>query len=84
MGEEQHGPSFNPLIFWPAALLDMVATSLHYIAMHLTYVGSLQGLLSCIMSFAAVTSYYTRERTTKILSWVILTQLYSTGWLDIS
>ena len=40
---EQQGPTFNPLIFWPAALLNVVAYALYFIAMHLTYVGSLQG-----------------------------------------
>ena len=36
--------SFNPLIFWPPALCDGVAFSLQYIAINLTYVGSLQML----------------------------------------
>ena len=36
--------SFNPLIFWPPALCDGMAFSLQYIAINLTYLGSLQML----------------------------------------
>ena len=45
---EQQGPAFNPLLIWPAALLDMVAFSLQYIAVNLTYVGSIQGDYSVV------------------------------------
>ena len=44
MGSERRGSALAfILIFWPAALLNVVAYALYFIAMHLTYVGSLQG-----------------------------------------
>ena len=45
--DDSEGPQptpFNPLIFWPAALCDMTATSIQYIALTLTYASSFQML----------------------------------------
>ena len=45
--DESEGPQptpYNPLIFWPAALCDMTATSIQYIALTLTYASSFQML----------------------------------------
>ena len=42
--EEPEPTPYNPLIFWPAALCDMTATSIQYIALTLTYASSFQML----------------------------------------
>ena len=45
--DDSEGPQptpYNPLIFWPAALCDMTATSIQYIALTLTYASSFQML----------------------------------------
>ena len=45
--DDSEGPQptpFNPLIFWPAAICDMTATSIQYIALTLTYASSFQML----------------------------------------
>lgn len=47
------GPqNFNPAIFWPASLCDMLATSLMYVGLNLTFASSFQmlrGTSGCIL-----------------------------------
>ena len=42
--QEEDGRKFNIFMFWPASLCDMVATSLMYIGLNLTYASSFQML----------------------------------------
>jgi hypothetical protein len=43
-------PKFNPLIFWPAALLDMCGTSLMYVGLNMTFASSFQMLRGMFLS----------------------------------
>ena len=45
---------FNPLIFWPAAICDMLSTCLSYFALNLTSASSFQMLRGSVMVFTAV------------------------------
>ena len=66
--DDSEGPQptpFNPLIFWPAALCDMTATSIQYIALTLTYASSFQMLrgktkhlfFACLVFYQCVVSF---------------------------
>ncbi|XP_071454976.1 solute carrier family 35 member F6 [Hetaerina americana] len=58
--------NFNPLIFLPAALCDMCATSIMYIGLNLTYASSFQMLRGSVIVFTALLSVAFLGR---VLSW---------------
>lgn len=45
---------FNPLIFWIAAVFDMLSTCLSYFALNLTSASSFQMLRGSVMVFTAI------------------------------
>ncbi|KAF6016696.1 SLC35F6 [Bugula neritina] len=48
--------SFNPLVFWPAALCDMCGTTLMYIGLNMTDASSFQMLRGAVIVFTALLS----------------------------
>uniref|UniRef100_A0A8D8QW91 Solute carrier family 35 member F6 n=1 Tax=Cacopsylla melanoneura TaxID=428564 RepID=A0A8D8QW91_9HEMI len=48
--------NFNPLVFVPPAMCDMIATSLMYIGLNLTYASSFQMLRGSVIIFVALLS----------------------------
>ena len=48
---------FNPLIFWIAAIFDMLSTCLSYFALNLTSASSFQMLRGSVMVFTAIFRY---------------------------
>uniref|UniRef100_A0A1B6DHG4 EamA domain-containing protein n=1 Tax=Clastoptera arizonana TaxID=38151 RepID=A0A1B6DHG4_9HEMI len=61
---------FNPLIFLPPAMCDMIATSLMYIGLTLTYASSFQMLRGSVIIFVAFLSMAFLERKIAIKQWV--------------
>ena len=56
---------FNPLVFLPSALFDMMATSIQYIGLTLTYAASLQMLRGASIIFTGILSHIAlKERIT--------------------
>lgn len=54
IGLTQGRQVFNPLIFWVAAILDMLSTCLSYFALNLTTASSFQMLRGSVMVFTAL------------------------------
>ncbi|XP_045162343.2 solute carrier family 35 member F6-like isoform X2 [Mercenaria mercenaria] len=79
--------SFNPLIFLPAALLDMCGTSIMYIGLNLTYASSFQMLRGAVIIFTALLSVAFLGRVIKKHMWVgmftVLLGLLLVGLADI-
>ena len=55
-GLVQGNQNFNPLVFLPPALCDMLGTSLAYIGLNLTYASSFQMLRGSVMIFTGFLS----------------------------
>lgn len=64
------GLGYNPLIFLPASICDMCATSLMYIGLNLTYASSFQMLRGAVIIFTALLSVAFLGRTIKAQMWV--------------
>ncbi|XP_054265967.1 solute carrier family 35 member F6-like [Macrosteles quadrilineatus] len=78
---------FNPMIFLPPALCDMVATSLMYIGLNLTHASSFQMLRGSVIVFVALLSMAFLERQLVWKHWtgisLIVLGLFLVGWADI-
>lgn len=61
--------NFNPLVFIPPAMCDMVATSLMYIGLNLTYASSFQMLRGSVIIFVALLSVAFLNRTILPREW---------------
>lgn len=61
--------SFNPLIFLPPAMCDMIGTSLMYIGMNFTYASSFQMLRGAVIVFVALLSVAFLQRTITTKMW---------------
>ncbi|KAL1464722.1 hypothetical protein WDU94_004346 [Cyamophila willieti] len=61
--------NFNPLVFIPPAVCDMVATSLMYIGLNLTYASSFQMLRGSVIIFVALLSVAFLNRTILPREW---------------
>lgn len=85
--EENQPRSFNPLIFLPAAMLDMCGTSIMYIGLNLTYASSFQMLRGAVIIFTALLSVAFLGRVIKKHMWVgmftVLLGLLVVGLADI-
>lgn len=68
--EEPEPTPYNPLIFWPAALCDMTATSIQYIALTLTYASSFQMLRGAVIIFTGLLSTFVLRRRLQSYRWV--------------
>lgn len=79
--------TFNPLIFLPAALMDMCGTSLMYIGLNLTFASSFQMLRGAVIIFTALLSVAFLGRVIKQHMWVgmftVLIGLLLVGLSDI-
>lgn len=78
---------FNPLIFLPPAICDMIATSLMYIGLNLTYASSFQMLRGSVIVFVALLSIAFLERQIGWKQWTgivhIVLGLFLVGLADI-
>ncbi|KAI5754679.1 hypothetical protein M8J77_010627 [Diaphorina citri] len=61
--------NFSPLLFIPPAMCDMVATSLMYIGLNLTYPSSFQMLRGSVIIFVALLSVAFLQRTISPREW---------------
>jgi len=68
--EEPQPTPYNPLIFWPAALCDMTATSIQYIALTLTYASSFQMLRGAVIVFTGLLSMFVLRRRLQMYRWI--------------
>ena len=68
--ERSCGLGYNPLIFLPASICDMCATSLMYIGLNLTYAASFQMLRGAVIIFTALLSVAFLGSTIKAQMWV--------------
>lgn len=64
--------NFNPFIFLPPALLDMIATSIMYIGLHLTYASSFQMLRGSVVIFVALLSVAFLRRVISTREWIAI------------
>ncbi|CRK86921.1 CLUMA_CG000742, isoform A [Clunio marinus] len=62
--------NFNQLILWPAAMLDMIATSTMYIGLNLTYASSFQMLRGSVIVFVAIFSMIFLQRRLQLREWM--------------
>ena len=62
--------SYNLLIFWPPAILDMVSTSMQYIGLTLTYASSFQMLRGSVIVFTGLLSIILLRTKLEINRWV--------------
>lgn len=61
---------YNPLIFLPPALCDMIATSTMYIGLNLTYASSFQMLRGALIIFTGLLSVAFLGRKLKLYEWL--------------
>lgn len=61
--------NFNQLILWPAAILDMIATSTMYIGLNLTYASSFQMLRGSVIVFVAIFSMMFLQKRLQLREW---------------
>ncbi|XP_046977146.1 solute carrier family 35 member F6 [Vanessa cardui] len=66
----QGSQDFNPFILMPAAMFDLIGTSIMYIGLNLTYVSSFQMFRGSIIIFVAVLSTTFLERIIVKREWV--------------
>jgi len=62
--------NFNPIIFLPPALLDMLATSTMYVGLNLTYASSFQMLRGAVIIFTGLLSTAFLGRLLKVREWI--------------
>jgi len=62
--------SFNPFIFLPPAVFDMIGTSVMYLGLNLTYASSFQMLRGSVIIFTAVLSIIFVGRRLKAFQWL--------------
>lgn len=78
---------FNPLIFLPAAMLDMLGTSTMYVGLNLTFASSFQMLRGAVMIFTALLSVIFLGRKIHSHMWLgmftVLIGLVTVGVSDI-
>ncbi|CAH0381491.1 unnamed protein product [Bemisia tabaci] len=77
---------FNPLLFVPPAVCDMLGTSLMYVGLNLTYPSSFQMLRGAIIIFTALLSVAFLEKKIKTHEWVgifgVIIGLVTVGYSD--
>jgi len=61
---------FSPWIFFPPALCDMLATSIMYVGLNLTYASSFQMLRGAVIVFTGLLSVAFLDRVLKSTQWV--------------
>jgi len=61
---------FNPFIFLPPAVFDMIGTSVMYLGLNLTYASSFQMLRGAVIIFTAVLSIIFIKRKMEIYHWL--------------
>ncbi|XP_065199806.1 solute carrier family 35 member F6 [Planococcus citri] len=80
--------NFNPFLFFPPAMFDMVATSIMYVGLELTYSSSFQMLRGSVIVFVALLSSSFVGRETKAHQWygivIIIAGLSVVGLADVS
>lgn len=80
--------NFNPFLFFPPAMFDMVATSIMYVGLNLTYSSSFQMLRGSVIVFVALLSSSFVGRETKAHQWygilIIIVGLATVGLADVS
>ncbi|XP_068198523.1 solute carrier family 35 member F6 [Antennarius striatus] len=64
------GRSFNPVIFFPPAMCDMLATSLMYVALNMTSASSFQMLRGAIIIFTGLLSVAFLGRRLIVSQWI--------------
>merc|ERR1719147_435050 len=69
LSEENTPRKFNPLIFLPPALCDMIATSVQYIGLTLTYASSFQMLRGAVIIFTGILSTIFLRRRLAWFKW---------------
>jgi len=83
----QGNQHFNPFIFFPPALCDMLATSIMYVGLTLTFASSFQMLRGSVIIFTGLLSVSFLERVLKSSQWIgigfIITGLAVVGLSDI-
>lgn len=83
----QGNQHFNPWIFFPPALCDMLATSIMYVGLDLTFASSFQMLRGAVIIFTGLLSVTFLERILKITQWLgigfIIAGLSVVGLADI-
>jgi drug/metabolite transporter (DMT)-like permease len=83
----QSGPEFSRLIFLPPAMMDMMATSLMYVGLNLTFASSFQMLRGAVIVFTGLLSVAFLNRKLEAVKWVgialIITGLAVVGASDI-
>ena len=62
--------NFNPFIFLPPALCDMVATSLMYIGLNLTNSSSFQMLRGALIVFTGLLTVTFLRKKLKVFQWI--------------
>lgn len=60
---------YNPWIFFPPAICDLVATSTMYVGLNLTYASSFQMLRGALIIFTGLLSVAFLERKLKVYEW---------------
>jgi len=70
IGLTQGRQVFNPLIFWVAAILDMLSTCLSYFALNLTTASSFQMLRGSVMVFTALFSILFLKKRLDLMQWI--------------
>ncbi|KAM9778436.1 solute carrier family 35 member F6 [Syngnathus typhle] len=64
------GQSFNPLLFFPPAMCDMLATSTMYVALNMTNASSFQMLRGAVIIFTGLLSVAFLRRRLLISQWI--------------
>lgn len=66
---QQEGPSFNRLIFFPPAMMDLLATSTMYVGLNLTFASSFQMLRGAVIVFTGLLSVAFLNRKLTFVKW---------------
>ncbi|XP_017267268.1 solute carrier family 35 member F6 [Kryptolebias marmoratus] len=64
------GQSFNPLLFFPPAMCDMLATSIMYVALNMTSASSFQMLRGAVIIFTGLLSVAFLGRRLVLSQWI--------------
>jgi len=83
----QGNQQFNPVIFLPAAMCDMIATSVMYVGLNMTFASSFQMLRGSVIVFTGIFSIMFLDKVLKCVQWLgivtILVGLSTVGLSDV-
>lgn len=85
--EDSPPVKFNPLIFLPPAVCDMIGTSLMYVGLTLTFASSFQMLRGAVIIFTGLLSVAFLGRSLRCYQWtgmfIVIVGLFTVGCADI-